>query len=130
MRWRCEKLTARAEGNSDLEAERRKLVIAQRHHAEIENTKLMAELLPFEDVSRLFDHLDGIFTASLDDLLPRLAQRATSIGDPALVQRVIDEETRAARIAAAEAVRAWAAEYDDAAARPTTKSRRRRLNGG
>jgi phage terminase Nu1 subunit (DNA packaging protein) len=128
VRWRIEKIAGLANGEASLEDERRKLVIAQRHRAEIENRNLMAELLPVEDVSRLFNDLLTIFDAALDDLPASIAQQVAAADEPAAVQTVIDAATTATRRAAAAAVADLAHSYNGEA--PATKPRKRKYNGG
>ncbi len=104
---------AEAEGvDEELRAARKRLVDEQRRGHELANAKAAGELLPADEVETDILAFAGIVAGQLDALPQRVAPRVVQLDDPVMVQRVLADECRQIRSAAAEAFAAYAVGLD------------------
>lgn len=105
-----------------------KLITAQQLRVDIENKTKLGELLPVNDVTAKFNAMMSVVASQLDALGPRCAPRVASMSSVAECQKVIFDETRSVRRAAATEIEALA-NFDDGGGNTETpaKPTRRRM---
>lgn len=128
--WREDRAAAAhaAEAESkDIVEERRKLIVSQRQHQELENAKMREEMLDASLVDTVIQQVGALIATQLDGLAPRLAPRLVLLQDQAAIQKMLYDECREIRTNASRAVSRYAATFaagEDPPA-PTQKKRRR-----
>lgn len=110
IKWYVSRLKTGAKGNDSglMGEERRKLIVAQRKHKELEAAQLRGELVPIEEVKTVIQEMGTILASQLDGLAPRMASRLSNETDPAVIQRMIFDECRGIRMASSRALEAYA----------------------
>lgn len=104
--WRINRAEAAAAGESkDIMEERRKLIVSQRQRQDLENAKFRQELFDAEAVKSVFRRALATVATQLDGLAPRITPRLLTVNDPAQMQRILFDECRNIRNAAADALK-------------------------
>jgi len=106
VKWRIGRVEAAVSGDSDINEERRRLIVEQRRGQEIDNAERMGDLLPADEVHTHMQALASSAAALLDSLPQRLAPRLVALSDPKVIMGVLKDECRQIRSAAGQA---WAA---------------------
>lgn len=129
IRWHLDRTKASAQDESkDIIEERRKLIVSQRQHQDLENAKLRGELFDAEMVKSVFRQVLATVATQLDGIAPRVTPRLITLSDPGQMQRVLFDECRAVRNATAAALEALAgADAGDADPEDPAPQKRRRV---
>jgi phage terminase Nu1 subunit (DNA packaging protein) len=89
------------EGSSHIAAEKLRLTISQRLEIEQRTQTRARELIPVTQVRAAFDTAMTLIGSQLDGLAGRIANDVAATSDPAICKKVIFDETRRIRTAAA-----------------------------
>ena len=101
------------EGDSpELDRERKRLLTAQAEKVELENEETRARLLDRELVAGVLNAVCALVATQLDALGPRTAGRLAGETDPAHVLLILRDECNAIRTAAADAIDAFATDFE------------------
>jgi phage terminase Nu1 subunit (DNA packaging protein) len=112
IQWALARAKARAEEvdeSKDIIEERRKLIVEQRKGQELENRKKRDELVDVEAVRSVFNQMMAAVATQIDGLAARVTPRVVQLRDPAQVQRLLFDECRIIRAAAARSIECMAA---------------------
>jgi phage terminase Nu1 subunit (DNA packaging protein) len=94
-RWRLERCQSANSGdNSDLQEERRLLVVEQRRKARMEADAAERSLVPREEVEQGWMVLVGLVRSEMLALAGRLAGEVANVSSPAQARKIIDAESR------------------------------------
>lgn len=93
--------------DGDLIEERRRLIVEQRKAQELENAKTRGELISAETVGACMQSMAAIVATQLDGLAARVTPQVLQLRDSAKIQRLIFDECRGIRSAAARALAAY-----------------------
>jgi phage terminase Nu1 subunit (DNA packaging protein) len=107
IQWALARAKSRAEEvdeSKDIIEERRKLIVEQRKAQELANAETRGELLAAGLVGTTMNQMLSLVATQLDGLAARVTPRVVQLRDPAQVQRVLFDECRLIRNAAARAV--------------------------
>jgi hypothetical protein len=97
-----------AQGSGALAEERLRHTVAQRKEIEQRTAKRSRELIPVDEVRTAFDTAMALIGGQLDGLGGRIANDMAAQSDPAICKKVIFDETRRIRTAAAAELEAFA----------------------
>jgi phage terminase Nu1 subunit (DNA packaging protein) len=97
--------------DGDLQDERRKLIVSQRQHQDLENAKMREELIDVNVVSTAFQEVGALIATQLDALAPRMAPQLVQLRDQGAIQRLLYDECRAIRANASRSVARWSADF-------------------
>ena len=97
---------------SDMAAEKRLLVIAQRKQIELRTRTEERDLVPLAEAQQTFNAAMVLLAAQLDGLPGRVAGELAGIEDPAAVRALLFDETRRIRHVTATKLSDWAAGHN------------------
>ena len=94
QRWVQYNIEHQNDGPEDLDAEKAMHERVKREKSEIELSRMRGEVVPIQDVQRAWMDIAGVVSSRFINLPRKLAPALVMIGDPAVIEGIIERDVR------------------------------------